>query len=154
MAIEEGDTVHVHYTGTLDNGEEFDTSRDREPLAFQVGGGQVLPKFEEAVVGKKVGDTFELKLDPEDAYGEVRDDLVHELPKEQFEGAAPEPGMHVHLQGPQGETLHGDVKEVTDDAVTVDLNHPLAGERLNFEVEVVDVEGNAGPATPTEPEEE
>lgn len=140
MAIEKGDTVHVHYTGTLDNGDVFDTSRDRDPLVFQVGGGQVLPKFEEAVVGRETGDTFDLELDPEDAYGDVRDDLVQELPKDQFEGADPEPGMHVHLEGPQGETLHGNIQKVGDDSVTVDLNHPLAGERLNFEVEVVDVE--------------
>lgn len=140
MSIEKGDTVHCHYTGTLENGEVFDTSRDREPLVFEVGGGQVLPQFEEAFVGRDPGEEFEIELPPEQAYGEVRDDLVQELPKEQFEGAAPEEGMHVHLQGPDGETLHGDITDVGDEAVTVDLNHPLAGKTLNFEIEVIEIE--------------
>lgn len=141
MAIEDGDEVTVHYTGTLDDGEVFDNSResDREPLSFTVGGGEVLPKFEQACVGKEVGDQFEIHLDVEEAYGEERDDLVQGLPREQFE-EEPQEGMHLHLQGPQGQTLHGDVTEVGEEEVTVDLNHPLAGEALNFDIEIVDVE--------------
>lgn len=139
MAISEGDKVHVHYTGTLDNGDVFDTSRDREPLEFEVGGGRLLPKFEEACIGKEPGDKFEIELDPEDAYGPIRDDLVQELPRDQFEGDVEE-GMHVHLQGPEGETFHADVTDVSDKAVEVDLNHPLAGQKLNFEIEILETE--------------
>lgn len=129
-----GDTVSVHYRGTLDDGSEFDSSAGRDPLQFTVGAGQVIPGFDNAVLGMAVGDKKEVRLEPEDAYGEHTEDRVISVPKEQ----APD-GLEVGQQVMLGQAP-ATVVEVTDEAVTVDANHPLAGQALTFEIELVGIQ--------------
>src|SRR5690606_22626441 len=122
-----------HYRGTLDDGSEFDSSAGRDPLEFTVGSGQVIPGFDNAVVGLAVGDKVEVRLAPDDAYGEHSDERVITVPKDQ----APE-GLEVGQQVMLGQSP-ATVMEVTDEAVVVDANHPLAGQALTFEIELVGV---------------
>lgn len=139
MAIKQGDTVFVHYTGTLDDGSEFDSSKDREPLEFVVGGGMILPGFEKAVQGKKVGDTVSVSLSPEDAYGEHNDEMVIIVPRSEVpDHITPEEGMMLQLSLEEGD-LDVVISKVTDEEVELDGNHPLAGKRLNFAIEVVNI---------------
>ena len=135
-----GDTVHVHYTGKLDDGTVFDSSEGRDPLAFTVGAGQVVPGFEEAVAGMQVGDSKTVRIGPADGYGERRDDLVLDVPTEQLpEGLEPEIGMELALRGQDGQTMPVRVAAVGSEAITLDANHPLAGRALTFDVELVAV---------------
>ena len=131
---QDGDTVSVHYTGRLDSGEVFDSSRERdEPLAFVVGAGEVISGFDAAVRGMAVGDSSTVRLEPDDAYGQPDEQLVAAVPKQQ----APE-GLNVGDQvqvGEQGQLAI--VTDVTEESVTIDANHPLAGQALNFEIELV-----------------
>lgn len=135
-----GDTVHVHYTGRLDDGTVFDSSEGRDPLAFTVGAGQVVPGFDEAVNGMQVGDSKTVRIGPGDAYGERREDLLLDVPSEQLpEGLEPEVGMELGLRGQDGQTMPVRVAAVGNEAITLDANHPLAGEALTFDVELVDI---------------
>ncbi len=127
----DGDTVAVHYTGTLDDGSQFDSSAGREPLEFVVGSGQVISGFDEAVRGLEVGASRTVRMEPADAYGEVRDDLVVSVPADQ----AP-PGLNVGDQVAAG-GRPATVVAIDDDSVTIDANHQLAGEALTFAVELV-----------------
>ncbi|GAB4814908.1 hypothetical protein N2152v2_001954 [Parachlorella kessleri] len=130
-----GDYVEVHYTGTLDSGEVFDSSRTRgDPLAFKVGGGRMIPGFDELVTGLGLGQARKERLDPESAYGERRDDLVAKVPKE-YAPDGLQPGMVVRLQ--QG--LQAVVTDVTEEYVEIDANPPLAGQGLTFDVELVNL---------------
>lgn len=133
-----GDTVHVHYTGRLDDGTVFDSSEGRDPLAFTVGAGQVVPGFDEAVSGMQVGDEKTVRIAPGDGYGERRDDLVLDVPNEQLpDGLVPEVGMELGLRGQDGQTMPVRVAAVGTDAITLDANHPLAGKTLTFDVTLV-----------------
>lgn len=135
-----GDTVHVHYTGRLDDGTVFDSSEGRDPLKFTVGAGQVIPGFDQAVNGMAPGDSKTVRIGPSDAYGERRDELVLDVPREQFpDDIDPEPGMELAVQSDGGRQLPVRVTDVRDDSVTLDANHPLAGEALTFEVTLVEV---------------
>jgi peptidylprolyl isomerase len=137
---EQGDTVAVHYTGKLDSGDVFDSSRGREPLEFQIGAGQVIPGFDRAVEGLAEGETREVRIEPAEAYGEPEDELVVDVPAEQFpEGAAPAVGQQVQVQVAPGQNRVARIAAVGKDAVRLDLNHPLAGQPLTFEVELVEV---------------
>ena len=133
--IEKDAVASVHYTGTLpENGEVFDTSEGRDPLTFLVGHKQMIPGFEEELMGAKKGERRTFTLEPERAYGEKIPEAVQQIPTEMFGDITPEPGM----------TLMSDVGpfnvvSVEGDTVTVDFNHKLAGETLQFSVEVVDV---------------
>lgn len=136
----DGDTVQVHYTGKLEDGTVFDTSEGREPLEFRLGTGQVIAGFDRAVDGMAPGDEKVVRLEPNDAYGERRDDLVLDVPKEQLpDGLDPEIGMELALRGEDGRQLPVRVTDVAGDAVTLDANHPLAGEPLVFELKLVGV---------------
>ncbi len=152
MAVDEGDTVRVHYVGRHEDGEVFDTSqedvaqesgvyderRDYEPLEFTAGAGEVVEGFDEGVLGMEEGETQEIEVPPEKGYGEADDEQLVDYEREEFRAAVgeePERGMHIHAQN-----SHGDVVDVTDDTVTVDFNHELAGDTLVFEVEVVEVD--------------
>lgn len=137
---EQGDTVAVHYTGTLDSGETFDSSRGREPLEFTVGGGQVIPGFDRAVEGLGVGETREVRLDPDEAYGQAREDLVVAVPRSQFppEGE-PEVNQQVQVQIAPGQNRVARITQVEDSEITLDLNHPLAGQALTFDVELLEI---------------
>lgn len=132
-AVSEGDTVHVHYTGKLDDGEVFDSSTGRDPLSFEVGSGQVIPGFDAAVRGLQVGESKTIRIEAADAYGERRDDLVGRVDKERApDGLSAGDAVMV---GDQRAT----VVEVDDQGIVLDANHPLAGRALNFEIEVVSV---------------
>lgn len=135
-----GDQVAVHYTGKLDSGEVFDSSDGRDPIRFELGSGQVIPGFEQAVEGMTVGDKREIRIEPEDAYGQPSDELVVEVARTQLPGdIEPAVGMPLQVQTGGGEQRVVRVSEVGDDTVTLDMNHPLAGRALNFELELVEI---------------
>ncbi len=133
-----GDTVQVHYRGTLDDGSEFDSSAGRDPIEFTIGGGMVIAGFDQAVTGMAVGDRKTITIPSDEAYGPKRAELMQQVER----GAFPpdldlEPGRQLQASGPEGENVVLTVVEFNDDFVTVDLNHPLAGENLTFELEMV-----------------
>ena len=132
--VQDGDTVSVHYTGTLDNGEQFDSSEGRDPLTFTVGSGQVISGFDDAVRGHAVGDSIDVRIPPEDAYGQRDEQQMLDVAKA---GAPPDlkVGDSVRLQN--GATAV--VLDITADTVRIDANHPLAGEALNFTIEIVSI---------------
>jgi peptidylprolyl isomerase len=135
-----GDQVAVHYTGKLDSGEVFDSSDGRDPIRFELGSGQVIPGFEQAVEGMAVGDKREIRIEPEDAYGQPSDELLVEVARTQLPGdIEPAVGMPLQVQTGGGEQRVVRVTEVGDDTVTIDMNHPLAGRALNFELELVEI---------------
>lgn len=135
-----GDTVRVHYTGKLDDGTEFDSSAGKEPLEFALGSGGVLPAFDSEVEGMAVGDNKSFKIEAEDAYGRRHDQLIQDVPREHLpEDMDPAVGMQLQAQGQDGQPIHLIVTEVKDDTVTVDGNHPLAGQALSFDIELVEI---------------
>ncbi len=129
-----GDTVSVHYTGTLDDGSQFDSSVGGDPLTFMVGQGQMIAGFDSAVLEMEVGDTKTVRLAPEEAYGPHMPDRVIEVPRAE----APD-GLQVGQQVMLGQTP-AVVANITDELVTVDANHPLAGQALTFEIELVSIQ--------------
>ena len=136
-----GDTVKIHYTGTLDDGTQFDSSKDRDPLEFEVGSGQVIPGFDKAVEGMSVGDEKTVNIACDDAYGKHHDQMVQEVPNSALpEGLEPEVGMGLQAQGQDGQPINLIVTEIGDDSITVDANHPLAGKDLNFDIELVAID--------------
>lgn len=135
-----GDKVKVHYHGTLRNGETFDSSNGREPLEFTVGSGQVIKGFDEGVKGMQVGEKKKVEINAEDAYGEKDERNVIEFPKDQFPAdMKPEVGMQLMLSNGQGQNFNVTVVEVKDDTVILDANHPLAGQDLIFDIELVEI---------------
>jgi peptidylprolyl isomerase len=135
-----GDTVKVHYTGKLDDGTVFDSSRDREPLEFTLGGGQVIPGFEEAVRDMEEGEETTVTIPPEEAYGQRQDQAVIEVAREQLpDEIKPEVGMQLEVLSAGGGSFPARITEVNDRTITLDANHPLAGEQLTFEIELVAV---------------
>ena len=137
-----GNRVRVHYTGRLDDGEVFDSSEGGTPLSFTIGNGQVIPGFENGVTGMAVGDTKTVHIPCADAYGERRPDGVLQVPRDEFPPDMPlEVGASVQGQQSGGQTVTFTIKAVTDDAVTLDANHPLAGKDLTFDLTLVSIEG-------------
>ena len=135
-----GDTVKVHYTGTLDDGTIFDSSEEREPLEFQLGEGQVIPGFEDAVVGMNVGDIKTTRISSEEAYGLHDEDMVLTVPREQFPpDIEPELDQQLQLRQPDGSSFEVTIIDITEDNVTLDGNHPLAGEALTFTIQLVEI---------------
>jgi peptidylprolyl isomerase len=135
-----GDTVRIHYTGTLEDGTQFDSSDGRDPLEFSLGGGQVIPGFDTAVDGMAVGENKSVTIQPEEAYGERHEKLVQQVPRSSFpEDMEPAVGMQLQSQSPDGQVMNLVVTEVEDDSITVDANHPLAGQALTFAVELVEI---------------
>lgn len=136
----QGDTVAVHYTGKLDDGQVFDSSQGRDPLEFEVGSGQVIPGFERAVDGLAVGESREVRIEPEEGYGEPREDLIVAVERDQFPADAdPAVGQQVQVQVAPEENRVATIREIGDDSITLDLNHPLAGQPLTFDVELVEI---------------
>ncbi len=136
-----GDTVRVHYTGSLTDGTVFDSSREREPLSFQVGAGQVISGFNDAVEGMEVGDKVDVTIESKDAYGDYREDFVINVnPSDIPDEIDPEVGMDLQLHQQDGGAIPVKITAVSDDAVTLDANHPLAGKDLKFEIELVGIE--------------
>ena len=146
----EGDEVQVHYTGKLEDGTVFDSSEDGEPLSFTIGENRVIPGFEQAVTGMEPGDTKTAEVEPEQAYGEHREDMVMEMDRDQIPGEVdPEVGQQLQLRLENGQTVPVLITALGEDTVTIDANHPLAGRTLIFDIEVVDVAEVSG--SPGEP---
>lgn len=140
MKIAENAAVSIHYTLTNEAGEVLDSSQGQEPLDYIHGSGQIIPGLEAALEGKQVGDTLQVTIAPEDAYGPRHEELIQPVPREAFEGVEDiEPGMQFQAQSEEGVQLVT-VAAVDETTVTVDANHPLAGETLHFDVEVTSVE--------------
>ncbi|MEX0646408.1 MAG: peptidylprolyl isomerase [Balneolaceae bacterium] len=140
--VKDGDTVKVHYTGTLEDGAVFDTSEEREPLEFTLGQGQLIPGFEKAVIGMDEGESTTVEIPSEEAYGETREDLVITVPKDQLpEDVEPQIGMQLQVNQPDGQPIPVRITEVGDAELTLDANHPLAGKDLKFKIELVEVAG-------------
>ncbi|MBA3768144.1 MAG: peptidylprolyl isomerase [Acidobacteria bacterium] len=133
-----GDTAQVHYTGRLEDGEVFDSSDGGEPLEFEVGAGQVIPGFDEGVRGMSVNDKKRIEIEADDAYGQRIEALVQQIARDGLNlGNEPEVGMQLGLQLPDGNEIPVTITEVTKDSITLDANHPLAGRKLIFDVELV-----------------
>lgn len=139
MKPKKGDTVRVHYTGTLADGTEFDSSRDREPITFTMGEGAVIPGFEAAVADLEEGESVTTTIPAADAYGDRIEGARQEVPLEAFGGSVPQVGWIVEMQGPEGQRINAAVAEVDDEFVTLDFNHPLAGKDLTFDLELVQI---------------
>ena len=135
-----GDTVKIHYTGTLGDGSEFDSSAGREPLEFALGGGQVIAGFDNAVDGMSVGESKTVTIPPGEAYGDRHEQLLQEVPKTSLpDDMQPEVGMQLQSQSPEGQIMNLVIAEVADESITVDANHPLAGQALTFAIELVEI---------------
>lgn len=136
--VKENDTVEVHYTGKLVNGQVFDSSVERDPLKVQLGQGQLIPGFENALIDMAVNEKKTVTIAKEDAYGEVREDLFQKVPKTELpENIKPEVGMGLVGSRPDGTQQQFRVAEVNDDHIVVDANHPLAGQDLIFDLELI-----------------
>jgi peptidylprolyl isomerase len=135
-----GDRVKVHYTGKLTDGSVFDSSRDREPLEFELGAGMMIAGFDAAVTGMKVGETKTAEIASGEAYGEHNDEMVISVPKTQLpEGLDPEVGQQLGMQQPDGQSIPVRVTKVEEESIEIDANHPLAGKDLIFDLELVEI---------------
>ena len=135
---QKGDTVQVHYTGRLVDGQVFDSSDGGDPLEFEVGAGQVIKGFDDGVEGMNIGDKKKIEIEVEDAYGERIENLVQTVSREGLNlDTEPQTGMNLVMQLPDGNQIPVAVTEVTEDSITLDANHPLAGQKLIFDVERV-----------------
>jgi FKBP-type peptidyl-prolyl cis-trans isomerase 2 len=139
-AVKENDTVKVHYTGKLTNGQIFDSSLEREPLEVTIGKGMLIPGFENAIIDMKVNEKKTVEIDKEEAYGDIQKELFHEVQNEQLpEDVKPEIGMGLASKGEDGREHQFRVVDVKDDHIVIDGNHPLAGQNLVFDLEVVEI---------------
>lgn len=142
MAVKKGDKVKVNYVGTYDDGTEFDSSKHGDhdhPIEFIVGEGQVIKGFEDAVLGMEKDEEKTIRLEPKDAYGEHNDELIKKIKRKSLPAdQKPKKGMQIVLSTPEGQQFPAQITEVTDEDITIDLNHPLAGKALNFKLTVVD----------------
>lgn len=137
--IKDGDIIRVHYTGCLENGEEFDSTRERGPLTFVVGVGQVVKGFDEAVLGMSAGEKKSVRLAPAKAYGERKQEFVIDLPKASMPHLlALKKGMQLKLPLQNGQAVSATVVHVFDDMIRLDANHPMAGKTLRFHIEIVE----------------
>ncbi|KAG1715357.1 FKBP-type peptidyl-prolyl cis-trans isomerase [Nymphon striatum] len=138
--VKQGDTVRIHYTGTLDDGATFDSSAGRDPLEFVVGSGQIIPGLDKAIPGMSVGDKKVVNIAAEDAYGEADPAARQSVPRDAIPADIPlDLGMQLQVQTPSGQQMTVTVVEVTDAEVTLDANHPLAGKALTFDFEIVEI---------------
>jgi FKBP-type peptidyl-prolyl cis-trans isomerase 2 len=138
--VKHGDTVKVHYTGKLDDGTVFDTSADRDPLKFTVGEGQVIPGFEDTVLGMNPDESTTVTIPSEEAYGPYRDEMVMVIPRDQLpEHVKPEVHQQLQIVQENGQAFIVQVTDITESTVTLDANHPLAGRNLTFDIELVEI---------------
>ncbi|MEJ2163592.1 MAG: peptidylprolyl isomerase [Robiginitalea sp.] len=138
--VTENDTVRVHYTGKLVSGEVFDSSREREPLEVQLGQGSLIPGFEKGLIDMMVNDTKTITIPKEEAYGEIQKELFQEIDKEQLPtNITPEIGMGLVARGEDGSERQLRIAEVREASIVIDANHPLAGEDLIFDLELVEI---------------
>ncbi|MDR9400049.1 MAG: peptidylprolyl isomerase [Psychroflexus sp.] len=138
--VKENDTIKLHYTGKLSDGQVFDSSVEREPIEFKVGEGKIIPGLEKGVIDMKVNEKKTIEIAKDEAYGEASDELFQEVKKDQLpEDIKPEVGMGLVSKNPDGSERQLRVAEVKDDHIVVDANHPLAGKDLVFDVELVEI---------------
>lgn len=141
MKPQAGQTVRVHYRGTLDDGSEFDSSAGRDPLMFTLGEESVIPGFEAAVADLEVGVSTTVTIPAADAYGERMEEAIQSAPIEIFGETVPEVGLMIGLQNEDGQQAAAVIADVLDDIVLLDFNHPLAGQNLTFELTLVEILG-------------
>ena len=142
--VESGHFVSVSYTGTLENGEMFDASEGRHPMEVKMGAGQVIAGFEKALMGMALNEKKTFTLDPEDAYGQRDESLTHSFERSEIPAEMDvEVGQTVALSSPQGQQIPAKIVEADDKKVVVDLNHPLAGKSLTFDIEVLGISATA-----------
>lgn len=135
--VKNGDTVKVHYTGTLADGTVFDSSLEREPLEFTLGEGQLIPGFEKTVLGMSAGESRTVIIPAEEAYGPYREEMVLEVPRTQLPtDMQPQVGMQLQIGEEQGEGMLVQITQVSDSNITLDANHPLAGKDLTFNIQL------------------
>lgn len=136
----QGDTVKVNYTGKLDDGSVFDTSVGKTPLEFKIGDGKILPDFEKAILDMKPGDKKTIEIEAANAYGQPREDMVITVDRKHLpENIEPKVGLNLQIKQENDQVVIVTIKEVNEDKITLDGNHPLAGKDLTFELELVDI---------------
>lgn len=136
--VKSGDTVRIHYTGTLADGSQFDSSAGRDPLEFTVGSGQIIPGLDKAIPGMVVGDKKQVVVPADEAYGQSNPDARQAVPRAEIPDHIPlDLGTQLQVQTPTGQAMTVVVAEVTETEVTLDANHPLAGKDLTFDIELV-----------------
>jgi len=139
--VKSGDTVHIHYTGTLLDGSTFDSSDGRDPLSFVVGSGQIIPGLDTALPGMAVGEQKVVKVPSEEAYGPLNPEMRQAVPREGIPEDIPlEVGTQLQMQTPEGQAMPVVVVDVDEATVTLDANHPLAGKDLQFDIELVKID--------------
>ncbi|WP_028581860.1 FKBP-type peptidyl-prolyl cis-trans isomerase [Desulfogranum japonicum] len=135
-----GDAVTIHYTGTLNDGTVFDSSDGREPLPFTLGSGQVIPGFEEAVLGMQIGEKKTVTIPPEKAYGNRNEEMVINVPVSQVPAdITPEIGMQLQLMNQANQPIVVKITDINDEHITLDANPPLAGQELTFAIELMTI---------------
>jgi len=135
-----GDTLHLHYKGTLDDGSVFDSSEGREPLSFELGTGQIIPGLEAGVTGMEVGEKRTVRVEAADAYGEHMPERMQAVDRKDVPDHIPtDPGTQLQVQTQDGQAMNVTIAEVTDEQLILDANHPLAGKALTFDVELVEI---------------
>lgn len=140
MNISENRVVYIHYTLTDEEGAELDSSEGQAPFAYLHGSRSIIPGLERALAGRNPGDELQVTIEPQDAYGEVNPELIQKVPRDAFAGVEDlQPGMQFQTGQPDGQALNITVREVGDEEVTIDANHPLAGRVLCFDLKVEDV---------------
>lgn len=138
--VKKGDTIKVHYHGKLTDGSTFDSSEGREPLEFEVGGGMVIPGFDEGVTGMAVGEKKTILIPADEAYGPKQEEMLMEFPRDRFPAdMVPEVGMQLNMSNGSGQNFPVTITEVGEENVMLDANHPLAGEDLTFDLELVEI---------------
>jgi len=144
MKISSGTIVSIHYTLTGDDGQIIDSSQGQDPLQYEQGAGNIIPGLEQALEGRSSGEDVQVTLEPDDAYGQRNDSMVQTVPRETFKDVEQvEPGMQFRVETEQGPMVV-QVKDVADENVVLDFNHPLAGERLHFDVNIMEVNDKEG----------
>lgn len=152
MAVKKGNNVKLHYTGKFEDGQVFDTSTERDPLEIKIGSKQIISKLEESIIGMNVGEDKTVELDPTEAYGDRNDELIKEMPIDTLpEGI--KVGTPLSGKTPDGSPVSSVVKEVNETTAVLDFNHVLAGKKLIFDINIVDVEEGTETDTPTDESE-
>ncbi|TAG30043.1 MAG: peptidylprolyl isomerase [Sphingobacteriia bacterium] len=142
QVAKKGDKIKVHYHGKLTNGNTFDSSEGREPLDFEIGGGMVIAGFDEGVTGMTIGEKKTVHIPADQAYGPKQEEMIMEFPKTQFPAdMVPEIGMQLNMSNGSGQNFPVVIVEIKEEVVVLDANHPLAGEDLIFDLELVAIDG-------------
>jgi peptidylprolyl isomerase len=140
MAAQNGDNVKVHYTGRLDDGEVFDSSVNKQPLEFKLGAGQMIPGFENAILGLREGEKITATISAEEAYGERKEELILNVPRSNVpDNIDPHVGQKLSIKQPDGQVVPVTVADLNEEAIVLDANHPLAGKDLIFDIELVEI---------------